>query len=162
VIKERTEHERTPGSALINYGLKDKKATALHSIVKELSGSSLHDSMTSTTAQENKQQMRAGRLDEAGVLAVRIGNDITRQNKVVSSTQAAKQTLKVSGPPLDNLRVGSVMMNLWTASPLNHSILTMYSLPLLHTTLRPLQSSQSLILSTNYIYMYVCMRKLAN
>jgi len=118
--------------------------------------------LLSITLSFTMRLMRAGRLDEAGVLAVRIGNDITRQNKVVSSTQAAKQTLKVSGPPLDNLRVGSVMMNLWTASPLNHSILTMYSLPLLHTTLRPLQSSQSLILSTNYIYMYVCMRKLAN
>jgi len=72
--------------------------------------------------------------------------------KYVSNTQAAEQTLKIFRPPLDNLRVGSVILGLSTASPLNHSTRIMHSFPPMHTTQRPLQRSRSLIQSTNYIY----------
>jgi len=108
-----------------------------------------------TKLRKKNHLMRAGRSDEAGVLAVRIGNDITRQNKYVSSTQAAEQTLKIFGPPLDNLRVGSVMLGLSTASPLNHSTRTMHSIPPMHTTQRPLQRSQSLIQIRVQLYVAV-------
>jgi len=38
--------------------------------------------------------MRAGRLDEAGVLAVRIGNDITRKNKICLKHTSSKTNAK--------------------------------------------------------------------
>jgi len=51
--------------------------------------------------------MRAGRLDEAGVLAARIGNGITRQNKLCLKHTSSRTNAKDIGPPLDNLRAAT-------------------------------------------------------
>jgi len=53
-----------------------------------------------TKLRKKNHLMRAGRLDEAGVLAARIGNEMTSLGKIkyVSNTQAAEQTLKIFGP----------------------------------------------------------------